>query len=167
MIFVLRMRGQDSGCAGKSKVLSAPRAALPRSAGRLLPASRLLGWRRNERDADTLEEDAARLSESSKLLFWLDEPKEWNLKVRRLRLTGWCVAKAGEPLVAIHAQLRGKIFLGTFDRERADVRAHLGLPQAALRCGFTIEVRVPYGRGRLEVRAARAEYEHGKRIQRP
>ena len=89
--------------------------------------------------------------------FFLDHPTDWSRKVRRLRLTGWCVANEGEPLVAIRAQLHGKIFEGHFNCERADVAAHLGLGSTRLRCGFMIAVEVPHGTGQLEVRVARSD----------
>jgi GT2 family glycosyltransferase len=104
----------------------------------------------------------ARVQVAKQFYFWLDEPADWNVKVRRLRLSGWCVAKRGEPLVAIRARLRGKIFPGWFDRDRPEVAQHVGVPDAPRRCGFTVDVRVPLGRGRLEVQVARADGEWQK-----
>jgi O-antigen biosynthesis protein len=94
---------------------------------------------------------------SKKFHLWLDEPLEWQLKVRRLRITGWCVARSGPPLTAIRARLGGKIFNGRFDRERADAAEYLaqyhGKPDAPRFCGFTVDVEVPFGRKRLELQA--------------
>ncbi|HSH37992.1 MAG TPA: hypothetical protein VK993_04330, partial [Chthoniobacterales bacterium] len=65
--------------------------------------------------------DPARTQVSEKFHFWLDEPTDWSLKVRRLRLSGWCVAKKGPPLQAIRARLGGRTFEGRFDRDRPEV----------------------------------------------
>ncbi|MEO5720576.1 MAG: glycosyltransferase family 2 protein [Chthoniobacterales bacterium] len=104
-------------------------------------------------DAD----DAARVQVSKQFHLHLDEPLDWIQKVRRLRISGWCLAKQGEPLVAIRAQLRGRIFPGYFDRARPDVATYLNDPAAPRWCGFTIDVRVPFGRGRLELQVAHAD----------
>lgn len=42
---------------------------------------------------------------SKKFPLWLDEPLDWNLKVRRLRLSGWCVAKDGAPRTRVRGQI--------------------------------------------------------------
>ncbi|MDQ6809082.1 MAG: glycosyltransferase family 2 protein [Verrucomicrobiota bacterium] len=86
--------------------------------------------------------------------FALDEPVEWSAHVRHLRLSGWCVAnnRAGAP--SIRAKIRDTIFPGRFDRERPDVLAYLGTRDAPLCCGFTIDVRVPRGRSRLQLQAS-------------
>lgn len=107
-------------------------------------------------DKRSPSENPARIQTSRQLHLWLDEPTDWNRKQRFLRISGWCVAKKGGPLTAIRAQLRGKIFAGRFDRDRPEVAAYLGLPDAPLWCGFTIDVRVPFGRGRLELEVAGA-----------
>ena len=91
---------------------------------------------------------------SKKFHLWLDEPLDWNLKVRRLRLSGWCVAKYGAPLTAIRARLGGKVFEGRFDRDRAEVADYLQKPDAPRFCGFTVDVEVPFGRRRLELQAS-------------
>ena len=94
---------------------------------------------------------------SKKFHFWLDEPLDWKLKLRKLRLSGWCVAKQGPPLTAIQARVGGRIFEGRFDRERADTAEFLaryhGKPDAPRFCGFTVDVEVPFGRKRLELQA--------------
>ena len=90
---------------------------------------------------------------SKKFHLWLDEPLDWKLKVRRLRISGWCVAKEGAPLTAIRARLGGKIFDGRFDRERPEVAEYLRKSDAPRFCGFTVDVEVPFGRKRLEVQA--------------
>lgn len=74
--------------------------------------------------------------------------------MRWLRLSGWCVAKSGRPLTAIRATLRGRTFEGRFDRERVEVAAYTGVAAAPRWCGFTIDVDVPFGKGRLEVHVA-------------
>ena len=99
----------------------------------------------------------ARVQISDQFHFWLDEPSDWKLKVRWLRLSGWCVAKYGGPLTGIRAQIRGQTFPGYFDRDRPEVAAHVGMPDAPRWCGFTVDVRVPFGRGRLELQVTRAD----------
>jgi len=74
--------------------------------------------------------------------------------VRWLRLSGWCVAKSGQPLTAIRARLRGRTFQGRFDRQRPEVAAYTGVLNAPRWCGFTIDVDVPFGKGRLELQVA-------------
>ena len=102
-------------------------------------------------------DDAARIQISQQVHLWLDEPIDWTRKVRRLRISGWCVAKRDGPLLAIRAELRGKSFVGYFDRERPEVAAHVRQPDAPRWCGFTVDVQVPFGRGRLELQVARAD----------
>lgn len=99
----------------------------------------------------------ARVQVSKQFFLWLDEPLDWTRKVRQLRLSGWIVAKQGEPLTQVRARLRGQVFAGLFDRERPEVAAHVGHPDAPRWCGFTLDVRVPFGRGRLELQVARAD----------
>lgn len=91
---------------------------------------------------------------SKKFHFWLDEPVDWDRSVRRLRLSGWCVAKSGQPVTAIRARLHGETCEGRFDRERAEVAAYIGMPDAPRWCGFTVDVEVPFGKGRLELQVA-------------
>ena len=102
-------------------------------------------------------EAAACVQYSEKFHLWFDEPANWNLKVRRLRLSGWCVAKKGAPLTAIRACLADKVFDGRFDRERAEVGGFVGVPDAPRWCGFTVDVEVPFGRKRLELQVAAAD----------
>ncbi|MEY2564899.1 MAG: hypothetical protein QOH88_3092 [Verrucomicrobiota bacterium] len=96
----------------------------------------------------------ARAQYSKKFHFWLDEPADWNRRVRHLRMSGWCVAKDGPPITAIRARLRDRTFEGSFDRERAEVGAYIGMPDAPRWCGFTVDVEVPLGKGRLELQVA-------------
>ncbi len=99
----------------------------------------------------------ARVQFSDKFHLWLDEPADWSGKLRRLRLSGWCVAKRGAPLVAIRACIGGKTFDGEFDRERSEVAGYLGMPDAPRWCGFTVDVQIPFGRKRLELQVAAAD----------
>lgn len=102
------------------------------------------------------DDHAARVQVSKQFFLWFDEPADWNAKLRKLRLSGWCVAKQGAPLTAIRASLRGRMFEGRFDRERPEVAAYVGVPAAPRWCGFTVDLQVPFGRGRLEFQVARA-----------
>lgn len=105
--------------------------------------------------------DTVRAQSSDKFHLWLDEPADWNLKVRRLRLSGWCVAKKGPPLVGIRARVAGEVFAGRFDRERPEVGPFIGVQDAPRWCGFTVDAEVPVGRRRLElqVRAEGGEWQ--------
>jgi glycosyltransferase involved in cell wall biosynthesis len=94
---------------------------------------------------------------SKKFFLCFDTPADWCESVRWLRLSGWCVAASGEPLTAIRAQLRGRTFPGSFDRERPDVLEHLGMPTAPRWCGFTVNLRVPPGKGELKLEVAGAD----------
>jgi hypothetical protein len=82
--------------------------------------------------------------------FHLDEPREVS-ENRWLRLSGWCVAKNGSSFSAIRARVRKEIFEGRFDQDRPDVLKHLGIPNAPLRCGFSLKLWIPRGRARLVV----------------
>ncbi|MGI8819366.1 MAG: glycosyltransferase family 2 protein [Chthoniobacterales bacterium] len=97
------------------------------------------------------------MSASTKVHFWLDQPEDWSGKFRRLRLTGWCLEGNGEPLLGIRARLGKKTFPGVFDQDRPDVLEHLQLANAPVRCGFTLDLLVPYGKHRLELRVGRAD----------
>ena len=99
-------------------------------------------------------EPAADIQFSKKFHLWLDEPADWNLKVCNLRISGWCVAKDGPPLVAIRARLGGETFQGRFDRDRAEVADYLQKTDAPRFCGFTVDVAVPHGRHRLALQVA-------------
>jgi len=101
------------------------------------------------------DDSAADIQFSKKIHLWLDEPADWNLKVRHLRLSGWCVAKNGPPLVAIRAHLGGETFPGQFDRDRAEVADYLQKRDAPRFCGFTVDLTVPHGRHRLQLQVAR------------
>lgn len=93
----------------------------------------------------------------TKVHLCFDEPTDWSQRVRWLRLSGWCVAASGEPLTAIRARVRRRIFLGSFDRERPDVAEHLRMPEAPRSCGFTVDLRVPPGKADLELQVAGAD----------
>ncbi|HMJ06118.1 MAG TPA: glycosyltransferase family 2 protein [Chthoniobacterales bacterium] len=108
-------------------------------------------------ESTSVRAPTTRVQVSEKFFFWLDEPANWDLKVRQLRLSGWCVARKGAPVTHIRALVRGQIFPGRFDRERPEVAAHVGRPTAPHWCGFTLDVCVPFGKARLEVQVARAD----------
>ncbi|MBA3882671.1 MAG: hypothetical protein H0X73_08150 [Chthoniobacterales bacterium] len=99
---------------------------------------------------------------SKKFHLWLDEPLDWNLKVRRLRLSGWCVAKDGAPRTRVRGQIGAATFYGQFDRDRPDVVQFLNVPEALRWCGFAVDVVVPFGRKRLELEVATADGEWQK-----
>jgi glycosyltransferase involved in cell wall biosynthesis len=96
----------------------------------------------------------AKTQHSKEFFLCFDQPADWTEKVRWLRLSGWCVGATGEPLTAIRARLRGRTFPGSFDRERPDVIEHLRMPTAPRWCGFTVDLRVPPGKGDLELQVA-------------
>jgi glycosyltransferase involved in cell wall biosynthesis len=96
----------------------------------------------------------AEIKPSKEFFLCFDAPTDWNERVRWLRLSGWCVATSGEPLTQIRARIGGHTFPGSFDRERPDVVDHLGMPAAPRRCGFSVNLRVPPGKGDLELQVA-------------
>ena len=94
---------------------------------------------------------SAKVQYSKKFLFWLDEPQDWNKRVRRLRLAGWCVAKDGRVLKRIQARLGGQTYEAPIDRTRPEVPGFAGIPEAPILCGFLLHVEVPRGKSRLEL----------------
>ncbi|MFL6527216.1 MAG: glycosyltransferase [Chthoniobacterales bacterium] len=94
---------------------------------------------------------------SDKFRFWLDEPTSWDVAKRRVRLSGWCVARKGGELRKIRACVGERTIERRFDRERPDVAGYLGEAGASRWCGFAIEIVVPPGQHRLEVDVAGAD----------
>ncbi|MFL6537450.1 MAG: glycosyltransferase [Chthoniobacterales bacterium] len=94
---------------------------------------------------------------STKFRFWLDEPATWDGRSRRVRLSGWCVAREGGPLQKIRAAVGRDLVERTFDRERPEVAEYLGDSNVPRWCGFTMEIVVPPGKHRLYVEAAADE----------
>jgi glycosyltransferase involved in cell wall biosynthesis len=90
---------------------------------------------------------------SNKFHFFLDEPRSWDCAAYRLRLSGWCVAKQGPPLVAVRARVGKYIVERRFDVERPDVAAYIGLANSPAWCGFRMEIQVPPRKNRLELEA--------------
>ena len=97
------------------------------------------------------DDPAADVQYSKKFHLWIDEPVDWKLKVRRLLLSGWCVAKTGPALTAVRARLSGRTFDSRFDRDRPEVADYLQKPDAPRFCGCRVDVEGPYGRRRLEL----------------
>ncbi len=83
-----------------------------------------------------------------------DEPSDWDQRVRWLRLRGWCVASDCELLTSVRVRLRDTIFPGYFEIDRPEVADYLGLPNAPVRCGFTVDLRVPPGESELRLQVA-------------
>ncbi|MGI8430870.1 MAG: glycosyltransferase family 2 protein [Chthoniobacterales bacterium] len=98
---------------------------------------------------------------SSRIDFWLDRPADWSVRRRHLRLSGWCLATAGEPLTAVRARLRRKEFAGRFGLVRPDIAMLFPDRPGALVSGFTIDIVAPPGRAQLflEVRSGAGEWE--------
>ncbi len=91
-----------------------------------------------EKKRKRANERAARKEVAEQFALWIDQPADWELKVRHLRITGWAVAKHGGPVTEIRAKLGPRVFSGAFDRERPDVAAYLQMPDAPRSCGFTL-----------------------------
>jgi glycosyltransferase involved in cell wall biosynthesis len=91
---------------------------------------------------------------SDKFRFWLDEPASWDGTARRVRLSGWCVARKGEPLRKIRARIGRAVVERTFDRERPEVAEYLGESDVPRWCGFAMQIELPPGQHRLELEAA-------------
>lgn len=108
----------------------------------------------HDSDPSVVPDPQPKVQITKKFFLCFDAPADWDERVRWLRLSGWCVAASGEPLTAVRARLRGQTFPGSFDRERSDVLQHLGMPTAPRRCGFTVDLRVPPGKGDLKLEVA-------------
>ncbi len=100
------------------------------------------------------------------LMFWLEEPLDWSTGQRQLFLAGWCFAVENEPVVAIQAKIGVRHFSGEFHGDRPDVAAELASLHPPLRCGFAIEIEIPVGQHRLQIRVARRSGEWTKVFER-
>ena len=93
---------------------------------------------------------------NARLKFWLDRPNDWSRKVRYLHISGWCLATSGEPVTAIRARIRRKLFHATYGITRPDIAiAHEQHP-GALRSGFSLDVILPRGPATLLLEASDA-----------
>lgn len=82
---------------------------------------------------------------SHDFFFWVDEPQSWELTAPSVRVSGWCVAKSGRPLVAVRARIGDYKVERRLDQHRPDVATYIGVPDAPRWCGFTLEINVPPG----------------------
>jgi glycosyltransferase involved in cell wall biosynthesis len=102
-------------------------------------------------NTDSLPSNAA---VSTQFFFWLDKRGGWTKRVRRVRLSGACISRTGENVLAIRARIGSRIFNGIFDRERPDVLQTLGLPETTDHMGFRIDARIPFGKSDLTIEVA-------------
>ena len=82
-------------------------------------------------------------------LFWIDEPRDWNLLPRRFRLSGWCFSRTGEVIQAIRARVGRRQYWGNYGVLRADVAAAHDEMSGAFKSGFDIDLEAPRGRAKL------------------
>lgn len=94
------------------------------------------------------------LAVNGNLIFWLDAPQTWNRKTRWVTLAGWCVWRSGPPLQAIRATIGGHVFEARVFHDRHDVIQHCGVSADQVRCGFSLEVRLPRGEWPLSIEAS-------------
>ena len=104
--------------------------------------------------SDSLPSNAA---VSTRFLCWLDKRGGWTKRVRRARLSGVCIPRSGEKVLAVRARISAKTFPGIFDRERPDVMQALALPETTEHAAFKIDVRIPFGKNKLVIEAAGAD----------
>ena len=93
---------------------------------------------------------------SSDFRFWLDKRGGWTKRVRRIRLSGACASKTGEPITNIRAHIRDRVFNGSLNIPRPDLLEASGLFDAIAPVGFSIDARVPFGKSDLIIEVAGA-----------
>lgn len=94
--------------------------------------------------------------------FHLDEPQVWTGTERQLRVSGWCVAKNGQPLSGIRARIGRDIFDGAFEHDRPDVLAYLEMQHAPRCCGFACDIELPAGKSHLVIEVCTGKNEWRK-----
>ena len=93
----------------------------------------------------------------SDLSFALDLPKQWNTDRRILLIKGWCFSRTGRELAGVRVKIGRKARFAQFGLARKDLAEAYSDHPAAVRSGFTAEVRVPPGSSTLRLEAI----EHG------
>ena len=93
---------------------------------------------------------------SSDFRFWLDKRGGWTKRVRRIRLSGACASRTGEPITNIRARIRDRTFNGVLNTARHDLLEASGLSDAIAPVGFSIDARVPFGKSDLIIEVAGA-----------
>jgi glycosyltransferase involved in cell wall biosynthesis len=88
--------------------------------------------------------------------WWFDNPLDWERPVRTLYITGWCVNRKGEEILAIRARIGGRKLFGNYGIQRKDVAAVLG-PVTAERSGFAIAVPLPVGKSQVVTEVQEAD----------
>lgn len=94
---------------------------------------------------------------SEKWDLWLDEPLPLKMKMRRLRLSGWYFPKNGSRLTRIRCRVGKRTFYGRFDCEKSGITDSRSTPDGPRRCGFAVDVIVPFGRNPFELQVATAD----------
>lgn len=87
------------------------------------------------------------------LIFGIDSPAEWTTGRDILLIRGWCCSRSGRELAGVRVKIGRKSRFARYGLPRPDVlRENAHLPVAA-RSGFTVEIRVPRGKSRVQLEA--------------
>jgi O-antigen biosynthesis protein len=89
----------------------------------------------------------------SDIAFALDLPKHWNAGREVLLIKGWCFSRSGRELAGVRVRIGRKSKLARYGLERRDLIDSFPDQPAALRCGFTAEVKIPAGTSILQLEA--------------
>lgn len=93
--------------------------------------------------------------------FWIDQPAIWPRQIRQLRVSGWCLAVAGDEITEVRAQVKKNLFPARFGTPRPDIALRYENRSGALRSGFSLTATIPRGRSQfiLEARSDKGSWE--------
>ena len=95
------------------------------------------------------------------LTFALDLPKQWKTDRRVLFIKGWCFSRNGRELAGVRVKIGRKARFAQYGLPRKDLAELYPENPAAVRSGFTAEVKVPPGSSILRLEGI----EHGSQWQ--
>jgi GT2 family glycosyltransferase len=108
------------------------------------PIWKLWNRSRNEASGNALDSD---------ITFALDLPKQWATGREVLLIKGWCFSRSGRELAGVRVKIGRKSKLARYGLERRELTDSFSDYPAALRSGFTAEVRIPAGTSTLRLEA--------------
>jgi GT2 family glycosyltransferase len=101
-------------------------------------------FRRKKRGRETPPDDLA---------FGIDAPTEWTTARDILLIRGWCCSRTGRELAGIRVKIGRKSRFARYGLSRGDaLKENAHLPAAA-HSGFSVEIRVPRGKSRVQLEA--------------